>query len=472
MRSLRFVSLWLVLLILEGLVPFAAHAEGNAPRLIEAQLVTPGTLQPVPERYWLFVQATSLAGSPHRYVLMVANLSPWEIKGLRILDRYLAQDPKQAEMHREWGPKSLAPRQVLAVVFEFSAGSSAERYHQLEVTLAEGLGTILIDCNPPGTTTSWRIPLSADLERFFVPPLQPAEPTLGSKLGIHVTKNNSPNIMDFVRRAQPAVVVAVGDLGWLSEVKAISPKTVTIGRLAEGDQSFTGDPVERAREFVAANLGTYRANPGVDYWLGWNEPAISTVEEMRWYAAFEAARAAAMAEEGLKVAVGNFATGTPEADQFEAFLPALAAAKTYGGLFAVHEYSAPTMRDGVGAGIPGLEEKGDYGALTLRYRYWYAHYLRPQNLVVPLVVTEAGVDGGVLAAPAGLGGWRDFARASGLAAPEEDYLAQLSWYDDELRRDAYVLGCAVFNAGDDGRWKSFDITELLPLLADLVNSKR
>jgi hypothetical protein len=467
----RLLTLVVMLSLLVGAVPLVARAEGDVPRLLEAQLVTPGALQPVPERYWLFVQATSLAGSPHRYVLMIANLSPWEMKGLRVLDRYLALDPARAEVDREWAPQKLAPRQVVAVVFDFPADASA-RYHQLEITLAEGLGTILVDCNPPGTTTSWRVPLSADLERFFVPPLEPVALSLGSKLGIHVTKNNSPNIMEFVRRAQPAVVVAVGDLGWLSEVKAVSPKTVTVGRLVEGDQSFTGDPVERAREFVAANLGVYRANPGVDYWLGWNEPAISNVEEMRWYAAFEAARAAAMAEEGLKVAVGNFATGTPEADQFEAFLPALAAAKAYGGIFALHEYSAPTLRDGVGAGIPGMEGKGDYGALTLRYRYWYEHYLLPQKLAVPLVVTEMGIDGGVLPSSMGLGGWRDFARVSGLAAPEEDYIAQLSWYDDELRRDPYVLGCAVFNAGDDGRWKSFDITELLPQLADVANSKR
>ncbi len=91
------------------------------------------------------------------------------------------------------------------------------------------------------------------------------------------------------------------------------------------------------------------------------------------------------------------------------------------------------------------------------------------------MITEAGIDGGVLADAGGsLSGWLDFT-----TAPEDgvrldytpiaaaDYLDQLSWYDDELRRDDYVLGCAVFNAGDEtGTWASFDLIDLLPDLAE------
>ena len=50
-------------------------------------------------------------------------------------------------------------------------------------------------------------------------PIQlPIAPIVGSKLGLHVIQNNSPAIMDFVRQTHPAVIKAVGDLGWLSEV--------------------------------------------------------------------------------------------------------------------------------------------------------------------------------------------------------------------------------------------------------------
>ena len=86
-----------------------------------------------------------------------------------------------------------------------------------------------------------------------------------------MTISASPKIMRFVREAQPAVVVAVGDLGWLAEVKEASPQTVTLARFVQGYQTIEGDPVTRAREFVDAHAEAYLANPGVDYWLGWNE---------------------------------------------------------------------------------------------------------------------------------------------------------------------------------------------------------
>ena len=275
--------------------------------------------------------------------------------------------------------------------------------------------------------------------------------------------------------------MAVGDLGWLADVKKASPDTITVARFHQEDQTIEGDPVEKAREFVETHAARYLANPGVDYWLGWNEPVIDNVDQMRWYAAFESERTIAMAELGLKVAVGNFPAGTPEAHEFEAFLPALAVAKEHGGVLALHEYSAPTLLDGVGADIPGLDGTDGHGALTLRYRFWYDHYLRRHDLVLPLVITEAGIDGGVLPTQeVGLMGWRDFFKPEpGAKAPEEipayavqDYLDQLSWYDDQLRCDPYVLGFGIFNVGGkNSQWESFDITSILPNLAEIVRIK-
>lgn len=58
------------------------------------------------------------------------------------------------------------------------------------------------------------------------------------------------------------------------------------------------------------------------------------------------------------------------------------------------------------------------------------------------------------------------------ASADEEYLQQLSWYDDELRRDSYVLGFAVFNVGgSSGQWASFDVTNILPQMADLISDK-
>ena len=80
--------------------------------------------------------------------------------------------------------------------------------------------------------------------------------------------------MEFVRRAQPAVMKSVDDLGFLAEVKAVSPRTITIGRISIDSQDYSGNPEEAAQRFVAENLEKYRLNPAVDYWEGWNEPDL------------------------------------------------------------------------------------------------------------------------------------------------------------------------------------------------------
>jgi hypothetical protein len=498
-----------ILLIVSIIFSFAsctALADEDASRLIDPKVVItaeildspePEPVEPVDEgqetdeadapksapAHTLLVQATSWLDQDYYYVLTLTNLTPWPISAPYILDRYLPADPEQPEILREWYPDALAPGDSASIAFRYAEGPLDDACHQIEISIADGMGTVLMDCSKPGSTTVWDVAMTEPMETFLgQPALTMAAPSGGSKVGIHVTRNSDPRIMAFVESAAPSIVVAVGDLGWLTHVKEVSPSTITVGRIEEGDQSFNGDPIQRARDFVALNAETYHANPGVDYWLGWNEPVIDEVWQMEWYAQFEAERTRAMAELGYKTAIGNFSAGTPEAHEFEAFLPAIAVAHDLGGVLALHEYSAPTMRDGVGAGIPGLAASDSSGALTLRYRFWYDHYLKPNDLVIPLLITEAGIDGGVLRyQDVNLFGWRDFSKE--LPEPLEEsateplsdaeYLQQLSWYDDELRRDEYVLGFAIFNVGDHGgRWHSFDMTDMLPDLGHMIVSKQ
>lgn len=294
-----------------------------------------------------------------------------------------------------------------------------------------------------------------------------------SKLGIHVQWNNSPEIMAFIRHMKPAVVMAIDDLGFLTEVKRDSPATVTVARFSLDSQPMEGDPVQAAGAFVARHLERYRLNPGVDYWVGYNEPGIA--DKMAWYAAFEAERARLMAEHGLRVAVGNFSAGVPELDDFAEFLPAIEATMAYDGILALHEYDAPTLDRSIGAGLPGQPNYPDRGALALRYRWWYKEYLEPRGMVVPLVITEAGVDGmiGNRPGPEKARGWIDFVGYWAEQGLGQDgitaYLAQLEIYDLALRQDEYVLGCAVFTAGPMGdRWRSYDITPILRHIATFI----
>ncbi len=304
---------------------------------------------------------------------------------------------------------------------------------------------------------------------------KPLENPGRSKLGLHVEWNNSPDIMEFIRRTKPAVVKAAGDLGFLAEVKQVSPSTVTVARLSQGPQKPEGDPVQAARAFVARNLEQYQLNPGVDYWEGWNEPGVRG--RMDWYAAFEAERARLMGEHGFRAAVGAFSAGVPEWEEFAAFLPAIEAAHKYNGILTLHEYDAPVMNRLVGVGLPDHPGHPDRGALALRYRWWYEDFLKPRGLVVPLVISEAGIDGMISNRPGPKGrGWQDFAdywKTHGQGNNGvEAYIRQLAWYDAELQRDDYVLGCAVFTAGVmTDRWRSFDITPILRQIATYVISQ-
>jgi hypothetical protein len=295
-------------------------------------------------------------------------------------------------------------------------------------------------------------------------------------LGLHVIRNDSPLIMEFVRRTRPAVIKAVDDLGWLTEVKQVSPETVTIGRVSVASQEMVGDPRSEARKLVVNQLPTYQLNPGVDYWEGWNE--ADPDERMRWYADFEAERVRLLAQHGFRAAVGGFSTGVPELDQFYLFLPALEAARLHGGLLTLHEYAAPTLDYLYGDPLPGLPAYGDRGSLALRYRWLYQDILIPRGTVIPLVISEAGIDGIVMSGqrpgPPGLG-WQEFVdywQELGLGSGAEAYLRQLAWYDGQLQRDPYVIGFALFTAGGGESWKTYDVNPILPQLTEYVASNR
>ena len=139
-------------------------------------------------------------------------------------------------------------------------------------------------------------------------------------MGIHVARPNSPAILEFVcAAAQPAVVKGVDDLGFLAEVKAASPTTVTIGRFSVDPQDYGGEPEPAAAALIARQLPQLLQHPYVDYWEGWNEPDPN-LDRMEWYARFEAERVRQLAQYGLRAAVGGFSTGVPELNEFELFV--------------------------------------------------------------------------------------------------------------------------------------------------------
>jgi hypothetical protein len=261
--------------------------------------------------------------------------------------------------------------------------------------------------------------------------------------------------MDFVRQSQPAVMKSVDDLGFLAEVRAESPRSIIVGRVDDiWIQNYIGTPEEAAREYVNKHIDTYRANPAIDYWEGWNEPDPG-LTNMSWYARFEQERVKAMAEHGLKSAIGGFPPGVPEMDEFWAFLPAIDTGIQYGAILTLHEgdISEGNLLFLYGSPLPGYPAYPDRGVMSFRYRWFYREVLEPGNMVIPLVVSELE-----------FAGWDSMS--------EEELIGQLAWYDTEARKDGYFIGFTVYTAGAIGQWGDFNLNHILPELTAYVQSQR
>jgi hypothetical protein len=279
----------------------------------------------------------------------------------------------------------------------------------------------------------------------------------------------APGLSEFIA-AGAAVVKFAGDWGMATQVPGAP---LVLGRKSTGDydaqlqRSSGKTPSEAARQFVDDQLRMYRANPAIVYWEGHNEPVWSTVEEMSWYAQFEIERMRLMAGLGLRCVIGNFSSGAPDLPLWSAFLPACREALQYQAVLGLHEYSCPWMWWMTGDHqLNPEEDEGDEGWTTLRYRKIYRKYLIPNHVgVLPLVITECGLDPLVAPQPPGSPGgtWKqlgDFwARHDGEPDKADYYYRQLVWYDRELQKDDFVVGATIFTWGSFGPpWSTFDVT--------------
>jgi hypothetical protein len=297
----------------------------------------------------------------------------------------------------------------------------------------------------------------------------------GSKLSLHFVRGSQATYA-WMQTCRPSFVKLVdAALAWSPDLRHEFPDMMQIGRVTgvEDDALVRKNPIVAANEFVARNLPYYRKYPNIDYWEGYNEwTAANAHDPQAWqaYAEFEAQRACLMQSYGYHAVIGNFSAGRPEYAEMLVFLPAIRIGLTCGAILGLHEYSAPTLQYGYGQGVPHRPPYPERGMLTLRYRYWYQDLFMPLDLPIPLVITEMGIDGGVQAGrpgPQGVTGWRDFAsywRDSGLGNdPAKVYVSQLAWYDSEIRKDPYVLGAAIYQAGSYDN-SPFEVESLIPEL--------
>jgi hypothetical protein len=307
-----------------------------------------------------------------------------------------------------------------------------------------------------------------DLDHHVYIPLvvrQPAGVPHGpSKFGLHTIRpNNATGFVQDVHDAGTcvALVKAVDWFGFLREIKTISPETTTIGRWS-GQQSVdaSGDPAEKAAQLMANHMQrwTYERDV-VDYWEVLNEVDPPTIEGHFWLAQFFIEAMNVADANGYKLALFSYSVGVPQWEEWEAIVETgvFAQAKETGHVLALHEYNYPTMDYRWGEPLPGKPAYADRGVLSGRYRHLYRDFLIPRDEVVPLAITEGGLEP-VLWQPGMPTTWKD------------RLVEEMAWYDDRLREDDYVIGIAMFTIGSIGAWELYDYEELLPDFYDHIVS--
>jgi len=298
-------------------------------------------------------------------------------------------------------------------------------------------------------------------------PFPPGPPT---KLGVFVGRND-PQLFELLSTGNLALVKTLEyDPNFVAEIKRIDPDVFLVARytpLPHPDFAHW-DPIAEAHKFADLIL-PIATDPqrlaAIDCWEAYNEPVVSDEAQMASLAQFEAERVRLLAEAGVRSCVGNFGAGQPPLELWPAFYPALDAAKQHGGYLALHEYSAPYLWFAAGTNQLNPEaNEADEGWLTLRYRKVYRQYLQPAGLDIPLVITEAGIDGlvGNRPGPADARGWQDFGpfwQQEGAVSTTVFgfYMEQLAWYDAELQKDDYVIGAAIFALAGPTGWPSYEI---------------
>jgi hypothetical protein len=323
----------------------------------------------------------------------------------------------------------------------------------LTTTAADTYITLQSDCR-----RSWRM---------YLPLINsPSHPHGPSKLGAHTIRPDG--VQAFLEQvaaggAQVAIVKALDDFGYLRQVKNISPDTTRIARSNQWPAvDPVGSPVEKAQEMMEKHMSIWELNrEHVDYWEILNEPDPPTIEGHVWLAEFFIASMDIAEANGYKLALFSYSVGVPEWEEWEAIVATgvFSRAQRGGHILSLHEYGWPTMDARWGEPLPGKPAYSDRGVLAGRYRHLYRDFLIPLGQVIPLAITECGFDPSLVRT-----GWDPHWK--------ERYVDEVTWYDERLREDDYVLGCSLFTLGPIPPWTDWDYSSLLDDLAEHIISLR
>lgn len=286
-------------------------------------------------------------------------------------------------------------------------------------------------------------------------PLTATPQKVVSKVGVHVLTGPRTGFGTFVQQCAAAgrpvaVVKCVGDLGAAFDAKAASPLTLTIGRLEEvgkinlraweppefnpPDGTNYTTAQEAAQQYYNLVKPIWDLNPRIDVWETFNEFSA----HYGWQADFYISLMDLAETDGFRLGLWSESGGNPPENVYPEIARACQRARQHGQhILCLHEYSWYGL----------LKDENDW--LVTRYRRLYA-YLSQQAAVIPLVISECGQNGG-----------------GGLVS-RDNFIADYTWYDDQLLRDDYVIGCAAWTLGN---WEGANFQTYLPTLTDYIINK-
>jgi hypothetical protein len=285
-------------------------------------------------------------------------------------------------------------------------------------------------------------------------------PAGGSKLGLHVTFGPRDGLDSFLARCAQAdrpvaVVKCVDDFEAAFMAKKYSDRTLTVGRVngvGLNNHDFVDMQAWEPTEFNPPKEFPYTTaqeaaqmyydlvkplwvlNPVIDVW--------ETFNEFSWHWGWQAdfyIRLMDLAEaDGYRLGLWSTSAGNPPEEFYPDIARACRRAREHGNhILCLHEY-----------GLDGLLKDAPKSLVT-RYRGLYK-YLKQADAVIPLVISEAGENAG--------GGFTGI----------ETFMDDFTWYDRQLSKDEYVIGCAAWTLGD---WSEANFQAALPFLAGYISGQ-
>jgi len=249
-------------------------------------------------------------------------------------------------------------------------------------------------------------------------------------MGVGVYDSGGGYLVDAIYRLRPSVILLMDpSISLAREVRQLFPRALIIGRHFVKEQPLD-NPVQRGQQFAdkVAQLAVPLKGV-VDAWVSYNEITNSgNFDNYRAYNAFQTAFARRLqGYYGISAVAGNDATGVVQPEDYARFFREAIESSDY---FGIHSYSP--------SGALTLTAESRY--YILRYRLIHDALNKAGVKHGPFILTETGL----------WDGWR------GLVS-EEKMAHDFMWLSDEMDKDDYIEGQAIFGIFGRDEWESFDV---------------